>query len=207
MCSEEERTIPGVHPWAVTRRTMDRAFARPGSKLRFPLLDAIQETSDLCRNGGYLNIDASAPLTRWTMDVLAGLLAALAILGLGKATRQADAISFYSTVLIIIALVYVLFAVMAGRTSTIVVESGIAAVFVGLAVGGARWDRVQAAGVLIAVGLMAHGAYDLAHDALIANAVVPGWWPTFCGIVDVTLGAWLGTCAVMNRLKSRLPTA
>jgi RsiW-degrading membrane proteinase PrsW (M82 family) len=144
---------------------------------------------------------------RWIMDVLAGFLAALAILGLGKATRQADTIPFYSTVLIVIALVYVLFAVMAGRASTIIAESGIAAVFVGLAVGGARWERVRAAGVLVAVGLVAHGAYDLVRDALITNAVVPGWWPVFCGVVDVVLGGWLGTCAVTNRLKARLPTA
>ena len=40
------------------------------------------------------------------MDALAGVLAAFAILGLGILTRQADALPFYSTVLIVIALVY-----------------------------------------------------------------------------------------------------
>ena len=40
------------------------------------------------------------------MDALAGVLAAFAILGLGTLTRQADALPFYSTVLIVIALVY-----------------------------------------------------------------------------------------------------
>lgn len=141
------------------------------------------------------------------MDVVAGLLAALAILGLGVATRQADAVPFYSTVLIVIALVYVLFAVMAGHGSTIIAESAIAVVFVGLAVAGARWDQSRAAGFLVALGLVAHGAYDLVHDALITNPTVPGWWPIFCGVVDVVLGGWLGSRAVTNRMKTRLPTA
>jgi hypothetical protein len=140
------------------------------------------------------------------MDVLAGLLAALSIVLLGKATRQKDAIPFYSTVLIVIALVYVLFAVMAGQASTIIVESAIAAVFVGLAIAGARWDRSRAAGLLVAIGLVVHGGYDLVHDVLITNAAVPSWWPIFCGVVDVVLGGWLGSRAVTTSLKARLPT-
>ncbi len=140
------------------------------------------------------------------MNVLAGLLAALAILGLGRATRQEDTLPFYSTLLIVIALAYVLFAVMAGHRSTIIAESAIASVFVGLAVAGARWDRSQAAGLLVALGLVAHGAYDLVHDILLPNATVPSWWPIFCGVVDVVLGGWLGSRAVTNRLTVRLPT-
>jgi len=29
------------------------------------------------------------------------------------------------------------------------------------------------------------------HDALIRNPVVPAWWPVFCAVVDVVVGAWL----------------
>ena len=135
------------------------------------------------------------------MDALAGVLAAFAILGLGILTRQADALPFYSTVLIVIALVYVLFAVMAGRPSTIVAESAIAAAFVGVAIIGARGSHPRAAGLLIAAGLILHGAYDLVHDRLIANAVVPGWWPVFCAVVDVVLGGWLGYRSLVNPLN------
>jgi len=138
--------------------------------------------------------------------VLAGLVAALAVVGLGKATRQDDTIPFYSMVLVVIALVYVLFAVMAGRTLTIIVESATAAVCVGFAIGGARWNRSRAAGLLVAAGLVAHGAYDLVHGALVPNAVVPPWWPLFCGAVDFGLGGWLGVRTVTTPLKARLPT-
>jgi D-alanyl-lipoteichoic acid acyltransferase DltB (MBOAT superfamily) len=125
------------------------------------------------------------------MDMLAGVLFGLAIVGLGYLTRQGQAISFYSTVLIAIALVYVLFAVMAGVPEMVLIESAIAVGFVALAVVGARWPRRRWAGGLIAAGLVLHGGFDLVHDALIQNPVVPPWWPVFCAVVDVVVGAWL----------------
>ena len=123
------------------------------------------------------------------MVILAGLLFGLAIIGLGYLTRQGRAIPFYSTVLVVIALVYVLFAVMAGAREILLVESAIAAGFVTLAVAGARWPRRRWAGGLIAAGLVLHGGFDLVHDALLHNPVVPSWWPVFCAVVDVVVGA------------------
>ena len=70
------------------------------------------------------------------MDILAGILFGGAIIGLGYVTRQGRAIPFYSTVLIVIALGYVLFAVMAGAPDVLWVESAIAIGFIALAVGG-----------------------------------------------------------------------
>lgn len=140
------------------------------------------------------------------MDVLAGLLAAISIVLLGKVTRQADTVAFYCTVLTGIALVYVLFAVMTGTTSTIVAESAIAAVFVALSIGAARWDPPRAAALLIVAGLVAHGLYDLVHGAVVTNTAVPGWWPTFCGVVDVVLGGWVLTRRQKNSLMGQVPT-
>lgn len=140
------------------------------------------------------------------MPVLAGLIVALSIVLLGKATRQDDTVLFYTTVLIVMALVYVLFAVMAGTTSTIVTESAIGAIFVVLAIATAQWSRPRAAGVLIAPGLVVRGVYDFVREAVITNAAVPNWWPTFCGVVDVALGGWLVARRDKNPLKARLPT-
>lgn len=125
------------------------------------------------------------------MDVLAGLLFGCAIIGLGYLTRQGRAIPFYSTVLIVIALGYILFAVMAGALNVLLIESAIAAGFIALAVAGARWPHRRWAGGLIAAGLVLHGGFDLVHDALIRNPVVPPWWPIFCAVVDVVVGLWL----------------
>jgi hypothetical protein len=125
------------------------------------------------------------------MELIAGLIAAIAIIGLGYATRQERSLLFYSSVLIVIALAYVLFAAMVEVPHTIVVESAIAAVFVVIAVVGTRWGNVCTAGLLMAVGLAAHGGYDLVHPAVVTNPVVPAWWPLFCGVVDILHAGWV----------------
>jgi hypothetical protein len=136
------------------------------------------------------------------MKIIAGLFASAAIIGLGRATQQLRLLPFYSTVLIVIAVVYVLFAVMAGAPRTIAVESSIAIAFVGLAVTGGRWTPPRAAGLIVAGGLAAHGVYDLVHEAVVVNPVVPDWWPVFCGVVDLVLAIWLGVLASRGELHA-----
>ena len=125
------------------------------------------------------------------MELLAGLITAIAIVGLGYATRQGRSLPFYSSVLIVIALGYVLFAVMSGTPRTIIVESAIAAGFVAVAVAGTRSSTLYAAALLMAGGLAAHGVYDLVHPSVVTNPVVPAWWPLFCGVVDIVLAGWV----------------
>lgn len=139
------------------------------------------------------------------MEILAGLIVAVALVGLGYATRQGRSLAFYGTVLIVIALAYVLFAVMAGGSRTIIVESAIATVFIAVAVVGTRWGNVWAAGLLMAVGLVAHGGYDLVHHKVVSNPVVPAWWPLFCGIVDAALGGWVFHLARRTALRAHSP--
>jgi hypothetical protein len=125
------------------------------------------------------------------MEIIAGLITGIAIVGLGHATRQGRSLPFYSSVLIVIALAYVLFAVMAGTPRTIIIESTIAAGFIAVAVAGARSSTLHVAALLMAGGLAAHGVYDLVHSAVVSNPVVPVWWPLFCGVVDIVLGGWM----------------
>lgn len=137
--------------------------------------------------------------SRRLMEIIAGVIAAVSIGGLGHATRQGRSLAFYSTVLIVIALAYVLFAVMDGAPHTIMVESTIASAFIAIAVVGTRWSNLCTAGLLLALTLAAHGVCDLVHSAVVSNPVVPSWWPLFCGVVDLLLGGWV------LRLKSRDP--
>ena len=125
------------------------------------------------------------------LPYVAGGIGGIGILLLGYATRQGRCLSFYSTMLIVIALVYVLFGFMTGRPRVVITESLIAVGFMGAAVLGVRWRRVRAGSVLIAVGLVVHGLFDLAHNAMIENAAVPAWWPPFCGVVDGIIGLLL----------------
>ena len=124
------------------------------------------------------------------MELIAGSITAAAVVGLGRATRQARSLPFYGNVLIVIALAYVLFAVMAEAPRTIAIESTVASAFVAVAIAAVRGNS-RAAGVLLAVGLGAHGVYDLVHPALVPNSAVPSWWPLFCGVVDVLLAGWV----------------
>ena len=80
--------------------------------------------------------------------------------------------------LVIIASIYVGFAVADGRPTIIAVEVGVATGFVILAtvaITGSPW--------LIVVGLLAHGVKDLwqHRTRFVANT---RWWPPFCLVVD-----------------------
>lgn len=122
------------------------------------------------------------------MPIVVGVLLAIAIAALAKFTRFDEERSFYSTVLVIIASYYVLFAVLGGSSRALVWELVIAVVFSTAAIIGALFYPT-----LVGAGIMAHGLFDLVHDMVIENPGVPTWWPTFCGSIDVLLGLWVIT--------------
>ncbi|BFU93344.1 MAG: hypothetical protein NTNFB02_00660 [Nitrospira sp.] len=122
------------------------------------------------------------------MPVVVGLLLAVGIAALAKFTRFDKDRSFYSTVLIIIASYYVLFAVLGGSRHALVWELVIAVAFSTIAITGAL-----AQPTLVGAGIVAHGLFDLVHDAIIENSGVPTSWPSFCGSIDVLLGLWVIT--------------
>jgi hypothetical protein len=87
----------------------------------------------------------------------------------------------YALGLVVIASVYIGFAVADGRTKVLAVESGVATVFVvvaAAAVTGSPW--------LLVVGLVGHGAKDLwqHRTQYVANT---RWWPPFCLVVDLAV--------------------
>ena len=120
------------------------------------------------------------------IPIVAGALLAVGIAALAKFTRFEEDRSFYSTVLIIIASYYVLFAVLSGSGHALVWELVIAAAFSTVAIVGALFLPA-----LVGTGIVAHGLFDLVHDVLIENSGVPTWWPSFCGSIDVFLGLWV----------------
>ena len=124
------------------------------------------------------------------MPIVVGVLLAVAIAALAKFTRFDEERSFYSTVLVIIASYYVLFAVLGGSNHALVWELVIAIAFSTVAIIGALFLPT-----LVGAGIMAHGLFDLVHDMIIENPGVPTWWPIFCGSIDVLLGLWVMTLA------------
>jgi hypothetical protein len=94
--------------------------------------------------------------------------------------------AFYPTALVVIASYYVLFAVIGGSTSALVVESGVMCAFVVLAVAGFTRNSW-----LIVAALAAHGVFDFFHTRIIDNPGVPAWWPGFCLACDVGMAAFV----------------
>jgi hypothetical protein len=96
-----------------------------------------------------------------------------------------DPATVYALGLILIAAVYIGFAVADGRPTVIIVESAVAAVFVLLAaaaVTGPAW--------LLVLGFLGHGLKDLwqHRSHYVANT---RWWPPFCLVVDWVVAALL----------------
>ena len=102
--------------------------------------------------------------------------------------------SFYPVVLIVIAALYLLFAVMAGSTDSLVAEAVPALGFVAIAALGFRktpW--------LVVAGLALHGVFDFFHHTVITNPGVPAWWPGWCLSYDVVAAAYLAALIVIRR--------
>jgi hypothetical protein len=120
------------------------------------------------------------------VPVVVGILLAVGVAVLGKFTRFDQDRSFYSTVLVIVASYYVLFAVLGGSGHSLIKELVAAVAFSIVAIVGALYLPT-----LVGIGIAAHGLFDLVHDGLIENSGVPTWWPVFCASIDVMLGLWV----------------
>jgi hypothetical protein len=94
--------------------------------------------------------------------------------------------AFYPTLIVVIALYYVLFAAMASATQVLIVELFVTAIFALVAVLGFKFSSW-----LVVAGLAAHGLSDLGHHLLVSNPGVPEWWPGFCLAADVGLAGVL----------------
>jgi hypothetical protein len=105
-----------------------------------------------------------------------------------------------ATVLLVVASYYALFAVLGESMHSLLVESGVMAAFVGLAIIGFRTSLW-----LVAGGLLAHGIFDAVHGMLISNPGMPTWWPAFCGAYDVVAAAYLAMLIVRGRVQTTSP--
>jgi hypothetical protein len=98
----------------------------------------------------------------------------------------------YALGLTLIAAVYIGFSVADGRPKVIVVETGVATVFIvvaAAAVTGSAW--------LIVAGLAGHGLKDLwqHHTGFVVNT---RWWPPFCATVDFVAATVIAVAIVAD---------
>jgi hypothetical protein len=105
--------------------------------------------------------------------------------------------AFYATVLTVVGMLYVLFAVMAGGEG-LLPEVGFFAVFAALAAVGFRWSMW-----VVVAGLALHGLFDFVRYSVLIAPGAPSWWPAFCGSYDVV--AALGLAALLMLRRRRIP--
>ena len=120
------------------------------------------------------------------MALLVGAVVALAVGLLGTGAGLDRDRAFYPVVTIVTASYYALFAVLGGSHRALVLETLVGLVFVAAAVAGFKRSLW-----LVMLALAAHGMFDLAHGALIANPGLPPWWPAFCLTFDLMAAAYL----------------
>jgi hypothetical protein len=120
------------------------------------------------------------------MAYLVGGLLALTVGALATLVHLDRDRAFYPTVLIVVASYYALFAVMTGSPHALLVETIALCVFLAVAVVGFKRSLW-----LVALGLAAHGVFDLLHGRVITNPGVPAWWPPFCSAYDVVAAGYL----------------
>jgi hypothetical protein len=105
--------------------------------------------------------------------------------------------AFYPVVLIVIASYYILFAAMSASVPALIAESIFMAAFAAIAIVGfhrSPW--------LVVVGLVVHGAYDVAHPLVIKNPGVPFWWPGFCLSYDLATATYLAFLIRLRKAKN-----
>jgi hypothetical protein len=100
--------------------------------------------------------------------------------------------AFYPTVMIVIALYYVLFAAMSGSVRTVLLESAVMSMFAIAAVVG-----FKSSAWIVVAALAGHGIFDALHGHVLENSGVPVWWPAFCLAYDV--GAAAGLAWLLRR--------
>lgn len=132
------------------------------------------------------------------MPVIIGIAIALGVALLGRVAGLERERSFYTTITIVVAHYYLLFATMAGLHATLVLEAIAGGAFVIAAVIGYRSSMW-----IVAAALAGHGVFDFFHDALIHDPGVPAFWPSFCMAYDVVAGAYLAWCIRSGRIGER----
>jgi hypothetical protein len=132
------------------------------------------------------------------MGYAIGIVLALVVSCFARVTGLDRDRAFYPTLAIVIALYYVLFAVMGGSGHTLVVEAIVMIAFVAVAVVGFKFNLW-----LVVGALASHGVFDVLHDLVVTNPGVPEWWPSFCLTYDIAAAGFLAWLLTRSNLSAR----
>jgi hypothetical protein len=121
-------------------------------------------------------------LPEMAVGVIGGLMAIATAL---FATSADDARLILGALLAGIGFIYLGFAIADGRPSAIVVQSASALAFLWMAIIGIHAEST----LLLGLGFIGHGTWDALHHEGHGWTNVRTWWPPFCAVTDVVIGA------------------
>ncbi len=128
------------------------------------------------------------------MPYVFGITIALMTGALASASRLDRERSFYSTMVIVVASYYLLFAAIDGSLEAVLPELLLTSAFIVAAVVGFKTNLW-----IVASALAAHGVLDAFHSGMVVNRGVPAWWPAFCFAYDVTAAIIVARLIVRTR--------
>src|SRR5690349_4748404 len=106
-----------------------------------------------------------------------------------------------ATILVAIAFIYVGFSLKDNPINSIILEISVALVFYFMAIIGYTRNSL-----LIAFGILLHGVWDIFHHKGIPiQTDIPGYWPTFCFIVDIIDGLFFLFLFRAQNRRSAIP--
>ena len=120
------------------------------------------------------------------MPLVIGILLALAVGVMGTIVQLDRDRAFYPTIMIVIALLYSLFAVIGGSTQELMLEALVGSVFLAMALWGFKSSLW-----IVVMALAGHGVMDIFHGRVIDNPGVPTFWPAFCSSYDLVAAVYL----------------
>jgi hypothetical protein len=139
--------------------------------------------------------DQPRPLQSWTKPILWGVGFGLFQAFSPVAFWWLAPVVVWSLALVLLASVYIGFAVADGRTVVVAVEVGVASAFVIMAA-----VAIKFAPWLVVIALVAHGLKDAWQERthFVANT---RWWPPFCLVVDFVAAALTALLLLTDNFK------
>jgi Family of unknown function (DUF6010) len=111
--------------------------------------------------------------------VIAGVVGGALTGWIGWSSFIPDPLAFHAVALTMIGAIYLGFALSDGRLPIVILEALAGTAFIVLALLGLWW-----APVFVAVGLILHAFWDLAHRPRLVTTKIPRWYPPFCAAYD-----------------------
>lgn len=130
-----------------------------------------------------------------------GILLSIFIIVCFKKARLENSKFAYSALLFTFPFYYFIFAIYGKDYTAIPLELAGGLLFFGIAILALKFSNFNKL-IILSIGYILHGVYDVIHNVFFINLGIPIWWAEFCGSIDIILGVYLLSLAFKHQTKS-----